>query len=777
MILNKKKKAFTLVEIVIVIAVIAILAAILIPTFSNVIENARISSDTAIVKNINSILQIEEVSSGKKESLQEALDDAYKGGYSLEKITPTSNGDIVWNEEINRFALIKDDKLLFGDDETKEILKKEKHKLWKIVNNVNDLNSSEYSLYLINAESDEITVNSGIDTSKSEIKKIIYTGSDITKSIKIYTNSADTTLEIDALKDTVKHYGLVKSVLIKNISSESYEEYGSVLSGVEINKGKFYAGNTSDIRGGVVCNPSSNLTKTITISASEDAIISSIILGDNYDSTNSPTSVENNLPKKFTIINNKIDDDTKESLVSIGKNKFDGGLGLIDDPFQIANFKQLCNLSDFENTQYFFKQTKDITVNSKDLFLNGIIFNGIYDGDGHKIILNDNLQESVGVTLFTAGKSCVVKNVDLYSTPSCLLSVIGFKTEDVLTERVNLYNINTYSTKDEKVLVNRSNTGPFINGSLFFTSTSKVDVDVEIEKCTNYIDIQNTGTCTGVFFGGCFYYGYDPNVVMNYKIKDCVNKGDIYSDGQAGLVFGNASGVSKAWGLKTYTLSELEQFIKIDNLVNYGVLSYISSGGSGIFAGSSELNAAYENSVINNGTYTKATNYLENKDIKIYYDEYGKLKIYGSDLDKKNKYKLEIILPNVEYSSNAAFDGRRFKIDLEQIDEVKTTDKIFITNKKIHNAVSYEDLYEDYQNGGKLYNINPDKITYDYLFEGYYYMGYYVNSNGILTIAIDKRDYGKTYPQFKTNKIATTSFIVYSYNDEGFITGYKVIKQ
>ena len=41
---NKKKNAFTITELVIVIAVIAILAAVLIPTFSNVIEKANESA-------------------------------------------------------------------------------------------------------------------------------------------------------------------------------------------------------------------------------------------------------------------------------------------------------------------------------------------------------------------------------------------------------------------------------------------------------------------------------------------------------------------------------------------------------------------------------------------------------------------------------------------------------------------------------------------------------------------------------------------------------------
>ena len=47
-----RKKGFTIVELVIVIAVIAILAAVLIPTFTGVIQNARTSSAQSQARNL-----------------------------------------------------------------------------------------------------------------------------------------------------------------------------------------------------------------------------------------------------------------------------------------------------------------------------------------------------------------------------------------------------------------------------------------------------------------------------------------------------------------------------------------------------------------------------------------------------------------------------------------------------------------------------------------------------------------------------------------------------
>ncbi|MGN1067248.1 MAG: type II secretion system protein [Candidatus Fimimonas sp.] len=59
------KKGFTIVELVIVIAVIAILAAVLIPTFSNVIEKANKSAALQVAENGLKAAYADDIADGK----------------------------------------------------------------------------------------------------------------------------------------------------------------------------------------------------------------------------------------------------------------------------------------------------------------------------------------------------------------------------------------------------------------------------------------------------------------------------------------------------------------------------------------------------------------------------------------------------------------------------------------------------------------------------------------------------------------------------------------
>ena len=82
----RQRKAFTIVEMVIVIAVIAILATVLIPTFGNIIQKAHVSADTSFAGSLTMQLAVWEAdpANGKIENesdLQAAIDSFYGEGY------------------------------------------------------------------------------------------------------------------------------------------------------------------------------------------------------------------------------------------------------------------------------------------------------------------------------------------------------------------------------------------------------------------------------------------------------------------------------------------------------------------------------------------------------------------------------------------------------------------------------------------------------------------------------------------------------------------------
>lgn len=71
--LKKKKKGFTLVELIIVIAIIAILVALAIPKFGEIIENTNTKADQATAKNIATIVA-QQIADGQKLSTAEVKD-------------------------------------------------------------------------------------------------------------------------------------------------------------------------------------------------------------------------------------------------------------------------------------------------------------------------------------------------------------------------------------------------------------------------------------------------------------------------------------------------------------------------------------------------------------------------------------------------------------------------------------------------------------------------------------------------------------------------------
>ena len=108
MIMKKQmKKGFTIVELVVVVAVIAILSAVLIPTFSGIIEKANLSSDQRAVQQMNTAIAMaeEEVT-----SLEDAVNALEKAGYAVKNLKPlTKHREFLWNKDLNAVVLVKTD--------------------------------------------------------------------------------------------------------------------------------------------------------------------------------------------------------------------------------------------------------------------------------------------------------------------------------------------------------------------------------------------------------------------------------------------------------------------------------------------------------------------------------------------------------------------------------------------------------------------------------------------------------------------------------------------
>ena len=113
---NSNKKGFTIVELVIVIAVIAILAAVLIPTFSSLIKKANLSNDQSMIRNMNTTLAMEVVPNSKFDYAGDAIAALNANGFTG-KYTPYSSGfDYAYHLESNTMYLVDDNKNVIYPD-------------------------------------------------------------------------------------------------------------------------------------------------------------------------------------------------------------------------------------------------------------------------------------------------------------------------------------------------------------------------------------------------------------------------------------------------------------------------------------------------------------------------------------------------------------------------------------------------------------------------------------------------------------------------------------
>ena len=223
--MRKLKKGFTIVELVIVIAVIAILSAVLVPTFIHLTKKAKDASDKTVVKNANIQLAAQEQTQGKNKSMSDAVKDVDEIGYHIPGVETGNGNKIVWDSVSDRFVLLdKDGNVLLKDSETVA----DHSKLFLAVSSLSE--RGDFAVYAKSSYNDSTSFTSPISFDagdKEGIEEVKYSlGATDSSTVIVATNSIDTDLTVYGPAATFNHVGLVGNEYILAAAPESFHEFG-----------------------------------------------------------------------------------------------------------------------------------------------------------------------------------------------------------------------------------------------------------------------------------------------------------------------------------------------------------------------------------------------------------------------------------------------------------------------------------------------------------------------------------------------------------------------
>ena len=249
---RKTRKAFTLVELLVVITILAVLATVSVIGYRSFTKKAQISNDISLTTQMNTILQANQVRDGKNETPHEAVEELIDGGVNINKLTPMTNGYLyVFDLEENEMVLLDESMNAVAPEDT--TLRTSKTNYFIFVGKDDELKEAKYNGYSFYLKNDfhsgsELSVNTGIDVGENKnITSIKYEHSTGDKQIvTLRTNGG--TLVVNGLGgdngDTVNHFGWVKELEVKAVAtSDCYHEHGFVGKLTSFASGKFVAYN------------------------------------------------------------------------------------------------------------------------------------------------------------------------------------------------------------------------------------------------------------------------------------------------------------------------------------------------------------------------------------------------------------------------------------------------------------------------------------------------------------------------------------------------------
>lgn len=560
------KKGFTLVELVIVIAVIAVLSAIIIPVTGSIVSNAKETVDKTTVKALNTALAQDEAKNGARTLYSDVIDAMAEYGYGVDKLTPLSLGDILWDSQSNTFVLYKDGKEVMREKGSSSV---DKVNLWRVAKNKDDL-SPEYSNYLADNFNDKtVSVHTGVDVGNNKGLNISYSSSASDKNVIINTNGGD--LSVAAPNAAVTHYGVTNKVTIESVAPHSYYENGTVEGNLEIKQGKVEFTKTAVVNTLVVSATTQNAVQIVF--ASNEANVGTVAA-----TTDAAQKIINDTTVPETT-------EKTENVVNITKD-FAGGLGTEKSPYLVANEEQWNKIA--ANAGKYFKQINDLKVSERVEKISGG-----YDGNGYQLTTEDShlFNEITGHTTF--------KNINVMMDKNTI-TLLCF-ADWATTYGATFENI-TFNGKKDKYEVNSSNFGLVLSNALYTPENSKM-VTYIFKDITNNVSIENIGTSTGFIIGSgpCF------NSKAEIKYENCVNNAMIIGGAQVGFLYGNPAYID--------CMAETNSTITVNNCVNKSILLSVKDNAKVAFAlNLPEVNDKYQ--ALSGGSYI-SDNYLKNADLKV----------------------------------------------------------------------------------------------------------------------------------------------------------------
>ena len=537
---RNSKKGFTIVELIIVIAVIAVLAAVLIPTFSNLIQKANEAKDTALVSNLNKAVAMDTTSHDTMYDVLKVAEDV--AGINVAKINAAANSnEILWDSVNKCFVYRVGEEIKYiPDTKTKDV--EGDYDYWKISSDQADIKEGKYSIYW-NGENltDTVTVKTGFDAGEAEVANIEYTGVESPKvanpSVTIRTNGG--ALAINAPQDTVAHYGKASGVQITAVYGNSYHEHGEVVGDIVITKGRIELAATAQVGTVLVASAATGDVKVDVVSGAQVGTVA-------------PTTAE---AKKYIDADTSIPAESKYTGVVQVNEDYAGGLGTVNSPYLIATAEQLTKIINAKAGYRNFKLIKDIDMSvltpieydGSKLYIgkeyqggSPYLYGHVIDGNGYSIFLADDVSFCGALR-----NSTIIKNVTFHMNGRAAIAL----------EADGKGTLENVVVKSEKGIVLANNEAVFVRKGLNSSAY------IVIKNCKNYADV--TSAISQTNYNGIIVGCYTAPAVkstLRLNVDGFENYGNITSGKIA--IIGNVYQVNSETTLKL-TLKNVKNYVII----------------------------------------------------------------------------------------------------------------------------------------------------------------------------------------------------------------------